>query len=77
MQVEVRQAEMLSVDTAAPQNFRQINTYIAFIVWGLHCIYCMAFSFSKVELFCMCGTLQRADSMEPIQGRLWKLIQSL
>ena len=30
-----------------PHNFRQINTNIAFIVWDLHCIYCMVFSFSK------------------------------
>ena len=29
-----------------PQNFCQINTYIAFILWGLYCIYCMVFSFS-------------------------------
>ena len=32
------------------QIFRQINSYISyivFLVWGLQCIYCMVFSFSK------------------------------
>ena len=27
--------------------FRQINAYVVFFVRGLHCIYCMLFSFSK------------------------------
>ena len=63
-------------------NFRQIDSYIVFFVWGLHCIFCMVFSFSKgliLNYFGMCGTLERADSesMEPIQGRLRNLIQSL
>ena len=44
---------------------------------GLHCIYCMGLSFSKgliLILFCICGTLGRAESMGPIQGRLLYLM---
>ena len=41
------------------QNFRQIGSYIALIVCGLHGIYCMVFSFSKgliLDCFFMCGS---------------------
>ena len=32
---------------------------------------------SDSNFFCICGTLQRADSMEPIQGRLRTLMETV
>ena len=40
----------------------------------------MVFSFSKgliLNCFCTCGTLERADSMELIQGRLRTLMATV
>jgi len=61
-----------------PQNFHQI-TLTLYLLILFHCILCGVLVLVSTDsaFVCMCGTLERADLMEPIHERLQKLMATV